>query len=249
MSGKGGVGKSTVAVNLAVALAMEGHSVGLLDVDFHGPSVPVLLGLEEKRPVMNGDYIVPVEIGGLKVMTLGFFLETTDTPVIWRGPKKISVIRQLLAGVEWGALEYLIFDAPPGTGDEPLTVCQMIPALTGAIIVTTPQKVALADVSRSLSFCRELKVRVLGMVENMSGWVCPRCGEVTNMFTTGGGEQLARKFGTPFLGRIPLDPGIVASGDEGKPFIHFRLNTPSGQAFMAITNAVVKATQGEPACQ
>jgi Mrp family chromosome partitioning ATPase len=248
MSGKGGVGKSTVAVNLAMALALDGHSVGLLDVDFHGPSVPVLLGLEQEHPVMDDDRIVPIELAGLKVMTLGFFLEKTDTPVIWRGPKKISAIRQLLAEVEWGALDYLIIDAPPGTGDEPLSVCQMVTNLTGAVIVTTPQKVALADVSRSLSFCRELNVRVLGLVENMSGWVCPKCGETTDVFTTGGGEQLAQQSGTPFLGRIPLDPGIVLSGDEGKPFIHFREKTPAARAFMAMTNTLLKIIEGETAC-
>lgn len=244
MSGKGGVGKSTVAVNLAVALAAEGHAVGLLDVDFHGPSVPVLLGMETARPAMTEDRIVPVAHGGLKVMTLGFFLENTDTPVIWRGPKKIAVIRQLLADVEWGDLDYLVIDAPPGTGDEPMTVCQMIPGLTGAVVVTTPQKVALRDVSRSLSFCRELKVRVLGIVENMSGWVCPKCGELANVFATGGGETLARQSGVPFLGRIPLDTGIMESGDAGKPFAHFRRESPSGQAFLRVTSALIDVTQG-----
>ncbi|MFA5203931.1 MAG: Mrp/NBP35 family ATP-binding protein [Lentisphaeria bacterium] len=238
MSGKGGVGKSTVAVNLAVALATEGRGVGLLDVDFHGPSVPVMLGLESQPPMMNGDRIVPITVGPLKVMTLGCFLDQPDTPVIWRGPMKIGAIRQLLGDVEWGELDYLIIDAPPGTGDEPLTVCQMVPNLTGAVIVTTPQKVALADVSRSLAFCRELKVPVLGVVENMSGWACPKCGEVTDVFTTGGGEQLARQTGVPFLGRIPLDPGIVASGDAGQPFAHFRRDTPSGKAFLGVADTL-----------
>ncbi|MFA5757351.1 MAG: Mrp/NBP35 family ATP-binding protein, partial [Smithellaceae bacterium] len=172
LSGKGGVGKSTVAVNLATALALHGLRVGLLDVDIHGPSVPTMLGLEGESLKGNPGELFPVEFGGLKVMSLGFLLQNPDDAVIWRGPMKMGVIKQFLTDVNWGDLDYLIIDAPPGTGDEPLSLCQLIQPLTGAVIVTTPQKIAAIDVRKSISFCRRVNVPVLGVVENMSGFVC-----------------------------------------------------------------------------
>ena len=176
LSGKGGVGKSTVAVNLAVALVAMGKRVGLLDADIHGPSVPTMLGLEQASVEGTEGELVPVDVGGLKVMSLGFFLRSPDDAVIWRGPMKYGAIRQLLKDVAWGDLDYLIIDSPPGTGDEPLAVCELIGALDGAVVVTTPQKVAAVDVRKSITFCRRLQVPVLGVIENMSGFACPKCG-------------------------------------------------------------------------
>lgn len=192
LSGKGGVGKSTVAVNLATALALNGLRVGLLDVDIHGPSVPTMLGLENETLKGGPEGLFPVEFGGLKIMSLGFLLQNPDDAVIWRGPMKMGVIKQFLTDVQWGDLDYLIVDAPPGTGDEPLSICQLIQPLDGAVIVTTPQKVAAIDVRKSISFCRRLAVPVLGVIENMSGFVCPKCGEVTQILPTGGGKRLPK---------------------------------------------------------
>jgi Mrp family chromosome partitioning ATPase/predicted Fe-Mo cluster-binding NifX family protein len=216
LSGKGGVGKSTVAANLAHALSLKGFHVGLLDVDVHGPSIPLMLGIED-RPVMGDDgRIVPVGVGPhLRVMSMGFFLRHRDDALIWRGPLKATLIRQFLSDVEWGDLDYLIVDSPPGTGDEPLSVGQLIPDADGAVIVTTPQEIALADVRKSVNFCRKMGLHILGVVENMSGFVCPHCGERADIFKTGGGEAMAAEMGIPFLGRIPLDPGVVSHGDEG----------------------------------
>ena len=179
LSGKGGVGKSTVAVNLAVALKMLGKRVGLLDVDIHGPSIPTMLGLEGKTLQADGEDLIPFDLSGMKVMSLGFLLPNPDEAVIWRGPMKIGVIKQFLKDVEWGELDYLIIDCPPGTGDEPLSVCQFIGKCDGAVVVTTPQKVAAIDVRKSINFCKQLQLPVLGVVENMSGFVCPKCGEIT----------------------------------------------------------------------
>ena len=179
MSGKGGVGKSTVAVNLAVYLSIQGHRVGLLDVDIHGPSIPRLLNLEDKQIQNKGHALLPIEFSkNLKVMSIGFMLQDRNDAVIWRGPMKHNVIKQFLKDVEWGNLDYLIIDSPPGTGDEPMAVCQLIENPEGAIIVTTPQEIALLDVRKSITFCHQLKVRVLGVIENMSGFSCPGCGEV-----------------------------------------------------------------------
>jgi len=225
MSGKGGVGKSTVAVNLATSLALEGKSVGLLDVDIHGPSIPTMLGLEGQRPVGGEEGMVPIELGSLKIMSIGFLLGDPDDAVIWRGPMKMGVIQQFLRDVDWGDLDFLIIDAPPGTGDEPLSVCQSIEGLDGAVIVTTPQKVAAVDVRKSITFCRQLKVPVLGVVENMSGFVCPKCGEVTHILRSGGGERLATDMGVPFLGAIPIDPQIAEACDNGQAFIHHFAHT------------------------
>ena len=217
MSGKGGVGKSTVAVNLAVSLAEKKFKTGLLDIDVHGPSVPKLLGVEDKMAAGSGEKtILPVKYNDyLSVMSVGFLMPDRDQAVVWRGPLKYGVIKQFLTDVLWGDLDYLIVDSPPGTGDEPLSVCQLIENSDGAVIVTTPQDVALVDVRKSVTFCRQLKMPVIGVVENMSGFVCPHCGEMTEIFKTGGGKNMAHDMDVPYLGSIPLEPRIVESGDDG----------------------------------
>jgi Mrp family chromosome partitioning ATPase len=239
LSGKGGVGKSTVAVNLAVALMGKGKRVGLLDVDIHGPSVPTMLALEGEQILSEGDCLLPVELGDLKVMSIGFLLRRREEAVIWRGPLKMGVIKQFLKDVEWGDLDYLIVDAPPGTGDEPLSVCQLIDDADGAIIVTTPQEVALASVRKSITFCRQLGLRVLGVVENMSGFVCPHCGTKTEVFLAGGGERMAREMKVPFLGRIPLEAGISVSGDNGRPFVSTATVSETTTAFENIVRSIL----------
>jgi len=234
MSGKGGVGKSTVAVNLAMSAMLSDQRVGLLDVDLHGPSVPTMLGLVGHRLEGGEDGMLPIEIGGLKVLSVGFLLNHPDDPVIWRGPMKMSVIRQFLEDVDWGDLDLLVIDVPPGTGDEPLSVCQLIPELDGAVIVTTPQKVAAADVRKSINFCKELGVTVLGVIENMSGFACPKCGEVTPILRAGGGRVMAEEMKVPFLGSIPIDPLIAESGDEGKAFVESAASSPAAGSFREI---------------
>ena len=219
LSGKGGVGKSTVAANLAVALAERGLRTGLLDIDLHGPSIPKLLHLEGQQLGSDGTMMEPVSFGdGLKVVSIGFMLQSQDDAVIWRGPLKMGVIKQFIKDVHWGELDYLIVDSPPGTGDEPLSICQLIEDADGAVVVTTPQDVAISDVRKCISFCGKLNVPVLGVVENMSGFVCPHCGERTDLFKSGGGRAMAESMGVPFLGSVPLDPQVVASGDDGRPF-------------------------------
>jgi len=232
LSGKGGVGKSTVAVNIAVALGLEGKKVGILDADFHGPSIPTLLHLNGKSLKSGENGIEPIDfVEGVKVMSIGFFMAEQDKAVIWRGPMKISVIKQLLAEVNWGELDYLIIDFPPGTGDEPLSVAQLIPNADGAIIVTTPQDLSLIDVRKSIDFCKQLKLPVLGVIENMSGLVCPHCSQVIDVFKRGGGEKMAGETGVPFLGRIPIEPLIVEASDSGKPFIYHYGETAAASAF------------------
>lgn len=220
LSGKGGVGKSTVAVNLAVGLARTGRKVGLLDVDVHGPSVPRMLGLGRARPVAGEGWMAPVSAGpNLRVMSLGFFLPDPEVPVIWRGPVKMGMVRQFLVDVRWGDLDVLVVDCPPGTGDEPLSVLQLLGEDAHAVIVTTPQGVAVDDVRRSVGFCRQIGNPILGIVENMGGYVCPKCGELTPLFPAGGGEQLARETGVPFLGSIPLHPDLTSAGDAGRSLL------------------------------
>jgi ATP-binding protein involved in chromosome partitioning len=219
MSGKGGVGKSSVAINLAVALAGRGRKVGLLDVDLHGPSTVKMLGLEERPVAMEGEELVPIRYSeNLAVVSMASLLQERDTAVIWRGPLKIGAIRQFIGDVRWGELDYLFVDSPPGTGDEPLTVAQTI-RKARSIIVTTPQEVALLDVRKSITFCRQVGMPVFGILENMSGLVCPHCGQSIELFSTGGGERTAAEMKVPFLGSIPFRPEIVASGDEGRPYV------------------------------
>lgn len=234
LSGKGGVGKSTVAVNIAVALLLAGKRVGLLDVDIHGPSIPTMLGLEGKTLQAGADGLLPVEAEGLKVISLGFLLQDPDQAVIWRGPLKMGAIKQFLKDVSWGDLDYLVIDSPPGTGDEPLSVCQLIGDLDGAIVVTTPQKVAAVDVRKSITFCRQLGVAVLGVVENMSGFACPKCGEITPIFSSGGGQRIASDMGVPFLGSIPIDVAIAASGDSGRPFVRHNAASPTSEVMRKV---------------
>ena len=217
MSGKGGVGKSTVAANLAASLALAGKCVGLLDVDIHGPSIPKLMGLANERVVVHAEEMVPLEIGAnLKVMSIGFLLASAADAVIWRGPMKYGVIRQFLKDVDWGPLDYLVIDAPPGTGDEPLSVAQLVGQPAGAVLVTTPQELSIADVRRSVSFCEKVSLPVVGIIENMSGLLCPHRGGQIDLFKTGG-EGLAHEMNVSFLGRIPIDPQIVECGDAGVP--------------------------------
>ena len=240
LSGKGGVGKSTVAVNLAVSLTFRGKRVGLLDVDIHGPSVPKMLGLEGQTLLTEGETMLPVELGDLKVMSIGFLLRNQADALIWRGPMKMAVIKQFLMDVAWGDLDYLVIDAPPGTGDEPLSICQLIENADGAVVVTTPQEVALAAVRKSITFCRKLNLPVLGVVENMSGFVCPHCGQRVEIFGTGGGERLAEEMKVPFLGRVPIDPEVAASGDAGLPCFLKCADTAAGRALAEVVRPILE---------
>jgi Mrp family chromosome partitioning ATPase/predicted Fe-Mo cluster-binding NifX family protein len=231
MSGKGGVGKSSIAVNLAVWLARRGKRVGLLDVDIHGPSVPKLLNLEGARLQAGDDGIEPVAFSPtLKVMSIGLMLNNPNEAVIWRGPMKHNLIQQFVEGVCWGALDYLIVDCPPGTGDEALSTVQVLGGIDGVLIVTTPQDVAVVDVRKCVTFCKQLSLPVLGVIENMSGFVCPHCQKRTDIFAGPGAERLAEDFGILPLGGIPLDPALAQACDAGKPFIDFDPDNPTAQA-------------------
>lgn len=235
LSGKGGVGKSTVAANIAVALSLAGKQVGLLDVDVHGPSIPRLLSLTDAKPHIEKEFIEPVPWSrNLWVMSLGFLLESRDDAVIWRGPMKLGLIRQFLRDVTWGELDYLVVDCPPGTGDEPLAALQTLGPEALAVIVTTPQALSLDDVRRSVTFCRQVGNPVLGIVENMSGFACPSCKAVHNIFGAGGGELLARETGVPFLGRIPIDIEVARSADLGYPILKVAAEGATGQALQKI---------------
>jgi Mrp family chromosome partitioning ATPase len=236
MSGKGGVGKSTVSVHLAVAFSSKGRKTGLLDVDLHGPSIPKMLGLLGRRVEADPEGLRPIPYSPyLGVVSMANIVDERDAAVIWRGPRKGAAIRQLLADVRWGPLDYLIIDAPPGTGDEPLSIAQWVPGVR-AVVVTTPQQVAVEDVRRSLRFITKVAIPIAGVVENMSGLVCPHCGKEIELFGKGGGEDLARDWGVPFLGRIPLDPALVQEADRGRPFLERFPLTPTGRAFQEIAD-------------
>jgi len=245
MSGKGGVGKSTVSTNIAFGLVSGGFKIGLLDTDIHGPSLGKMLGIEGQlvRPSEKGPGLLPIEVKGIKIITMASLLQDADAPVIWRGPLKMGAIKQFLGEIEWGELDYLVIDSPPGTGDEPLSVCQLIPEADGSIIVTTPQDVALIDSRKAVRFSQALHIPVLGIVENMSGFNCPHCGKPIDLFKIGGGERAAYSMNIPFLGRIPIDPKIVDSGDDGFAFINDYAKTPAGEAMREIVNKVIVETK------
>lgn len=238
MSGKGGVGKSSVTVNLAAALAGQGFKVGILDVDMHGPSVPHLLGATAHATVDAAGKMLPVPCGdNLCMVSIESFLPDKDSAVIWRGPLKASAIMQFLTEVNWGALDYLLIDSPPGTGDEHMTVLDTIPDAQ-CVVVTTPQEISLADVRKALDFLVQVKASVLGVVENMSGLICPHCGQEIDLFKKGGGEALAKQHNLPFLGAIPLDPATVVAADRGVPIVRMPEDTAAKRGFLHLAEAV-----------
>ncbi len=239
MSGKGGVGKSTFTANLALAFSNKGYRTGILDADIHGPSIPKILGVRGRsmRAGPNGALPVngPKEI---KIVSMDFLLTSDETPVIWRGPLKDAVIRQFLSEIDWGELDLLLVDLPPGTGDEPLSVMQQIPGIDGVLLITVPSEVSQLVVRRAVGFVEKMGVPILGIVENMSGFVCPKCGEVTAVFGSGGGKKISDELGLPFLGSIPLDPRISEDSDEGRPFILERSGTPAANAFARLVEVI-----------
>ncbi len=245
LSGKGGVGKSTVSVNLAYALSNHGKNVGLLDLDFHGPNIPKMLGIEDERPSVLAKSIEPVHVTGkLAVMSMAFLLPDTTTPVIWRGPMKMGAIQQFLAEVNWGSLDYLVVDLPPGTGDEALTIAQLAPNVRGAVIVTTPQDVATMDAVKAAKFIEKLGLPVVGVIENMSGLTCPHCKQEIDLFGKGGGKKIADELSVPFLGSIPIDIDMRKAGDEGRPFIIRRGNSPTWEAVDKVMEALINVIEG-----
>jgi ATP-binding protein involved in chromosome partitioning len=241
MSGKGGVGKSTIATNLTYGLSLKGFKVGIMDSDIHGPSLGKMLGIEGRliQPDEKGLKLAPIEINGIKIVSMASLLPDADAPVIWRGPMKMTAIKQFLGDIEWSDLDFLIIDSPPGTGDEPLSVCQLIPESDGSIIVTTPQDVALIDSRKTVRFSQALKIPILGIVENMSGFNCPHCGKSIDLFKTGGGEKAAQTLNVPFLGKIPIDPEIVVSSDNGRAFINDYSNSDAGKAMQNIVDKII----------
>ncbi|MEN8243713.1 MAG: Mrp/NBP35 family ATP-binding protein [Thermodesulfobacteriota bacterium] len=240
MSGKGGVGKTSTSVNLSIALANKGYKVGIMDVDLHGPDVPRMLGLTGMLGLSKNQKLEPMRcLENLSAVSIESLTSSKDDAIIWRGPIKFSAIKQFIGDVEWGDLDFLIIDSPPGTGDEPLTIAQTITDAK-AIIVTTPQEVSLADVRKSISFCKTVKMDIFGMIENMSGFECPHCGESVDIFGSGGGEKTATAAGVRFLGRIPLDPRVVACGDSGSSIQTTYADSPVSKAIGGIADEVAE---------
>ncbi|MFA5310924.1 MAG: Mrp/NBP35 family ATP-binding protein [Candidatus Omnitrophota bacterium] len=239
MSGKGGVGKTSVAVNLAYALSLAGKKTAILDIDIHGPNIAKMLGVEKEVICEFGSEIKPVEVSvNLKAVSLALAGYNPDQPIIWRGPMKALAIRQFLADVNWGELDYLIIDSPPGTGDEPLSACQSIPNVTAAVIVTTPQDVAVMDARKSIQFAKELKLPIAGIIENMSGFICPHCGKRTDIFKKGGGKRAAFEMNVLFLGSVPFQPEFVEYADKGTPFVSFKEKSDSAKVFLEIIEKI-----------
>ena len=240
MSGKGGVGKTSTSVNLAIALSSAGHKVGIMDVDLHGPDVPRMLGIDGLPELNSNNKLSPIKYSeNLSVISIESFTPSKDDAIIWRGPLKYAAIRQFIGDVDWGELDFLVIDSPPGTGDEPLTVAQII-ADAKAVIVTTPQEVALADVRKSINFCKTVKMEIFGLIENMSGLSCPHCGEMIDLFGSGGGERTAKETGIRFLGSIPFDPRVVACGDSGACYQEAHAASAVTTAFVSVAEAVAK---------
>ncbi|WP_020611146.1 Mrp/NBP35 family ATP-binding protein [Sediminispirochaeta bajacaliforniensis] len=237
MSGKGGVGKSSVSANLALEMASRGVKVGILDTDLHGPNIPKMLGVDDAKLIAYDEGIEPFAVTkNLVAVSLAMAGHDVDAPIIWRGPVKIGVIRQFLADVEWGDLDLLVIDTPPGTGDEPLTVAQMIPELDGAIVVTTPQEVAILDSRKSVNFAKQLNLPLIGIVENMSGFICPNCGTEHQLFGSGGGERAAKEMGVPFLGKIPIDPLLMNAEDSGRSYLSLPDTGPAAAALRSLVD-------------
>lgn len=240
MSGKGGVGKTSVSANLAGTLSAMGKKTALFDADIHGPNSAKMLGIEKESVFQLDSGIEPVTVSPmLKVISMALTGNSADGPYVWRGPMKSAVIRQFLADVNWGDLDYLVIDTPPGTGDEALSVCQLIPDISGIVVVTTPQDVSVMDAKRSLEFADMLKLRVLGMIENMSGFVCPHCGKNTDLFKKGGGQAAAKEAGVAFLGGVPFDQNIVEMADKGQLFSQMGGNSPAEKAFREVAEKII----------
>jgi len=245
LSNKGGVGKSALAINLACSLSKRGFEVGILDADLHGPSVAKMLGFEGQRLTSIKEGMMPVVVGPkLRAFSMASLLSSPDAPVIWRGPLKMTALKQFLAEVVWGELDYLIVDAPPGTGDEPLSICQLIPELEGGIVVTTPQDVALSDSRKCVGFLQQLRIPTLGILENMSGFICPHCGKNIDLFKSGGGEKAALELRVPLLGKIPFDLNMVKSSDEGKSLVNEYETSQSTPIFEKIVDTLVEKISG-----
>ncbi len=244
MSGKGGVGKSTVSSNIAATLSMMGYQTGIMDVDITGPNIPKMFGIEDERLDVVDEKLIPVLVPpSLKVISMAFLLPSKDDAVVWRGPVKMTAIRQFLEDVSWGDLDYLVVDMPPGTGDEAISIIQLIPKADGMVIVTTPQDVALLDSRKSITFSAQANIPIIGLIENMSGFVCPHCGEKTDIFKSGGGVATAKNLNIQFLGAVPIEPKIVLSGDSGMPIVIDDPDSVSAKVFKEITQKIIKTVE------
>ena len=241
MSGKGGVGKSTVSSNIAATLSMMGYQTGIMDVDITGPNIPKMFGIEDERLDVEDERLIPVLVPpSLKVVSMAFLLPSKDDAVVWRGPVKMTAIRQFIEDVNWGDLDYLVVDMPPGTGDEAISIIQLMPKADGMVIVTTPQDVALLDSRKSITFSAQANIPIIGLIENMSGFVCPHCGKETDIFKSGGGVATAKNMNIQFLGAVPIEPKIVLTGDSGMPIVIDDPDSVSAKVFKDITKKIIK---------